>query len=61
MANSDDVSTAAYLKQHNDTTGAWLKKAGYYSAFFGKYVNGCEGQSITHYNIVPPFSKWRQI
>jgi hypothetical protein len=29
LANSDDASTAAYLKQHNHTTGKWLKDAGY--------------------------------
>ena len=43
VANSDQASTAAFLKQANHTTGKWLTDAGYYTAFFGKYVNGCEG------------------
>lgn len=42
-ANSDPVSTAAFQKQANGTVGSWLKDSGYYTAFFGKYVNGCEG------------------
>jgi hypothetical protein len=38
QANSDDRSTANYIRQHNNTVGNWLKKAGYYTAFFGKQV-----------------------
>lgn len=43
LANSDPASTAAFLKLHNNTNGKWLTDTGYYTAFFGKYVNGCEG------------------
>jgi hypothetical protein len=41
--NADQPSYANFLKQANNTVGKWLKDAGYYTAFFGKYVNGMEG------------------
>ena len=39
--NKDQASYANFLAQAN-TVGKWLKDAGYYTAFFGKYVNGME-------------------
>eukprot|EP01043_Picozoa_sp_COSAG02_P016884 COSAG02_NODE_753_length_17610_cov_23.119753_8_plen_337_part_00 len=41
--NDDEPSYANFLKQANNTVGRWLMDAGYYTAFFGKYVNGMEG------------------
>ena len=40
--NADEPSYANFLAQANNTVGKWLKDAGYYTAFFGKYVNGME-------------------
>jgi arylsulfatase A-like enzyme len=43
MMNTDPGSHAAFTKQGNNTVGKWLKDARYYTAFFGKFFNGCEG------------------
>eukprot|EP00051_Salpingoeca_urceolata_P029152 m.489072 g.489072 ORF g.489072 m.489072 type:complete len:680 (+) comp26352_c0_seq1:136-2175(+) len=40
--NGDLDSVDNYLAEHNHTVGKWLRDAGYYTGFLGKYVNGCE-------------------
>jgi arylsulfatase A-like enzyme len=42
--NGDPASSKAFLQEANNTVGSWLKDAGYYTAFFGKYVNNCENK-----------------
>eukprot|EP01079_Euglenida_sp_SAG-EU17-18_P010935 gene10935-1986_t len=42
VANAAPASVAAWSKIQNDTVGTWMTKAGYYTAFLGKYVNGME-------------------
>ena len=45
MYNRDDEATSSFKDKHqDDTIGAWMTKAGYYTAFIGKYLNGmyCE-------------------
>jgi arylsulfatase A-like enzyme len=39
MCNSDAPSVAAFVAAHNSTVGAWLRDAGYHTAFLGKYVH----------------------
>lgn len=42
VANSAGPSVAAWAKLQDDSVGAWMTKAGYHTAFLGKYVNGME-------------------
>ena len=42
VANARKPSVAAWKELQDDTIGAWLRKAGYYTAYLGKYVNGME-------------------
>ena len=42
VANSATASVAAWEKLQDDTLGTWFTRAGYYTAFMGKYVNGME-------------------
>ena len=42
VSNIAKKSTAAWRLLQNDTLGTWMTKAGYYTAFLGKYVNGLE-------------------
>ena len=39
LCNDDHDSVQAFVKEHNNTIGRWLRDAGYHSAFLGKYVN----------------------
>ena len=45
--NVDEKSYAAWLKECNNTVGAWLTNAGYHTAFLGKYVNGMESHPVS--------------
>lgn len=51
-ANNDPASELAWLLQEGNTVGTWLTAAGYYTAYFGKYVNGMEG------NVPTGWSHW---
>ena len=42
VANTAAASREAWAKLQDDTIGTWMTKAGYYTAFLGKYVNGLE-------------------
>lgn len=42
VVNDDLDSVAAFVARQNNSVGAWLKAAGYYTAFHGKYVNSCQ-------------------
>eukprot|EP00730_Choanoeca_flexa_P003257 TRINITY_DN11343_c0_g1_i10.p1 TRINITY_DN11343_c0_g1~~TRINITY_DN11343_c0_g1_i10.p1 ORF type:complete len:299 (+),score=51.60 TRINITY_DN11343_c0_g1_i10:956-1852(+) len=42
VANARKASIKAFTKVENHTIGTWMTKAGYYTAFLGKYVNGME-------------------
>ena len=61
VANGAKASVAHWAKLQNETIGSWFTKAGYYTAFLGKYVNGMEcdvpsgwrhwgGLTCTHWN-----------
>ena len=39
LCNDDFGSVKAFTAEHNSTVGAWLRDAGYHTAFLGKYVN----------------------
>ena len=42
VANARAASVAAWAEQQDETIGTWLTRAGYHTAFLGKYVNGME-------------------
>lgn len=42
VANAKVDSVKAWLAEDNETIGSWLTRAGYHTAFLGKYVNGVE-------------------
>ena len=42
VANARAPSVAAWSKLQNDTLGRWMQRAGYHTAFLGKYINGME-------------------
>lgn len=45
LFNDDLDSVQAFLLVHNNSVGKWLKDAGYYTSFLGKYVNSCESHA----------------
>ena len=42
LADDDAPSMERWLAVHNNSLGAWLTAAGYFTAYSGKYVNGLE-------------------
>ena len=46
LCNSDEPSVAAFVAAHNSTVGAWLRDAGYYTAFLGKCVTSSTGSPL---------------
>ena len=42
IINDGKASIAAWTRAENNTLGAWLSAAGYYTSFLGKYVNSME-------------------
>jgi len=43
LMNDGYTSVRSFLEKQDDSLGKWLKDAGYYTAFLGKYINSCEG------------------
>jgi len=49
-SNLDAPSIAAWRNIQNNTIGTWLTRAGYHTAYFGKYVNGLENEVPSGWN-----------
>jgi len=48
--NLDAPSIAAWKRIQNNSVGAWLTKAGYHTAYLGKYINGLETEVPSGWN-----------
>lgn len=61
VSNQAQASHEAFAAIQNDTLGTWMSKAGYHTAFLGKYVNGLEcglNQGRTGQAIPSGWSHW---